>query len=258
MTFTVTQSQNGKGSLGCGSSQTPNGRITPSSLLDDLDLHVTLNGTVTKRWSVGSESNGEYAQVMSGPESDLGHESAVSLKSKPEPQAPASQRKYEFQNGNPDVVLRRIEFENSEVSSKKLNGIGPNILVLNKANGGARLRSVKDADPPSLPQLECKKTAECAGTESSATEVSLTIHTGEYWRELFDQFDPEGFGEILWPEFILALHSPQFRETIEPGKLQLLEEMAFVESRNSTAITFQHFLNIVSEWLHLFAYLLCC
>lgn len=67
------------------------------------------------------------------------------------------------------------------------------------------------------------------------------------WRVLFDQFDPEGFGEIPWPDFIKALRSKEFQEKVQPGKIQLLNDLALVYSLHSTAITFQHFVNIVSQ-----------
>nr|CAH0103123.1 unnamed protein product [Daphnia galeata] len=37
-------------------------------------------------------------------------------------------------------------------------------------------------------------------------------------------FDPEGFGEIPWEDFGRALRSPEFRQHIEPHKIQQLEE----------------------------------
>ena len=31
------------------------------------------------------------------------------------------------------------------------------------------------------------------------------------WRAIFDQFDPEGFGEIPWPELLTVVHTEEFR-----------------------------------------------
>ncbi|CAL8122899.1 unnamed protein product [Orchesella dallaii] len=65
------------------------------------------------------------------------------------------------------------------------------------------------------------------------------------WRVLFDKFDREGFGEITWTDFLLALRSKEFQLAVEPGKLQLLEDLARVHSAQTNAITFQLFVNIV-------------
>lgn len=66
------------------------------------------------------------------------------------------------------------------------------------------------------------------------------------WRVLFDKFDREGFGEITWSDFRVALRSNDFQLAIEPGKLQLLEDLARVHSKQTNSITFQLFVNIVS------------
>ena len=34
------------------------------------------------------------------------------------------------------------------------------------------------------------------------------------WRTLFDQYDPEGFGEIPWPDFMVLLARGDFREEV--------------------------------------------
>ena len=31
------------------------------------------------------------------------------------------------------------------------------------------------------------------------------------WRSIFDQFDPEGFGEIPWSEFLVVINSDEFK-----------------------------------------------
>ncbi|XP_046449667.1 rhomboid-related protein 2-like [Daphnia pulex] len=91
------------------------------------------------------------------------------------------------------------------------------------------------------------------------------------WRQLFDQFDPEGFGEIPWEDFGRALRSPEFRQHIEPHKIQQLEEKFHLQQQQldkdqednrsgcsggghhddrptsrTTAITFQDFVNVMS------------
>lgn len=58
------------------------------------------------------------------------------------------------------------------------------------------------------------------------------------------KFDPEGFGEIPWTDFLNAMDQPEFRERVNTGKRQILLE----KSRTATtpAITFQDFVNVVS------------
>ncbi|KAI9563183.1 putative rhomboid-related protein 3-like [Daphnia sinensis] len=95
------------------------------------------------------------------------------------------------------------------------------------------------------------------------------------WRQLFDQFDPEGFGEIPWEDFGRALRSAEFRQHIEPHKIQQLEEKFHLQQQldneqeednksgcsggghhgdrpsrpseyRTSAITFQDFVNVMS------------
>jgi len=44
------------------------------------------------------------------------------------------------------------------------------------------------------------------------------------WRQLFDKFDPEGFGEIPVDVFETALDSRDFVQMISPGKLIILQD----------------------------------
>ena len=44
------------------------------------------------------------------------------------------------------------------------------------------------------------------------------------WRQLFDKFDPEGFGEIPVDVFEAALDSRDFVQMISPGKLIILQD----------------------------------
>ena len=44
------------------------------------------------------------------------------------------------------------------------------------------------------------------------------------WRQLFDKFDPEGFGEIPVDIFETALDSRDFVHLISPGKLIILQD----------------------------------
>ena len=66
------------------------------------------------------------------------------------------------------------------------------------------------------------------------------------WRNLFDQFDPEGFGEIPWPDFILLLAKPEFKDAVPDEKIDTLLELAYRYSSTTSAITFQQFVNVMS------------
>lgn len=59
------------------------------------------------------------------------------------------------------------------------------------------------------------------------------------------QYDPEGFGEIPWPDLIKALSQPEFVQRIGAGKRDILLEKARIAT--TPAITFQDFVNVVSE-----------
>lgn len=60
------------------------------------------------------------------------------------------------------------------------------------------------------------------------------------------QYDPEGFGEIPWPELEAALSEPDFIQRIGSGKREVLLEKA--RSATTPAITFQDFVNVVSAF----------
>lgn len=68
------------------------------------------------------------------------------------------------------------------------------------------------------------------------------------WRLVFDQFDPEGFGEIPVEQFLLALQSPAFQAHIPINKRELLYERAqkAKEPRGAGFVSFQEFVNVVS------------
>ncbi|CAG9864947.1 unnamed protein product [Phyllotreta striolata] len=64
------------------------------------------------------------------------------------------------------------------------------------------------------------------------------------WRQFFDKYDPEGFGEIPWVDFLEAMMQPEFRQRVNTGKREILLE----RSRTSCtqAITFQEFVNVMT------------
>lgn len=73
------------------------------------------------------------------------------------------------------------------------------------------------------------------------------------WRHLFDQFDPEGFGEIPVEEFLLALQSPALQAHVPMNKREQLYERAqkAKEPRGSGSVSFQEFVNVVSTLPHI-------
>ncbi|KAG8326814.1 hypothetical protein J6590_032647, partial [Homalodisca vitripennis] len=63
------------------------------------------------------------------------------------------------------------------------------------------------------------------------------------------KYDPEGFGEIPWDDFVEVLKTPEFVEEVTPNKRDILAERA--QDRRTTAITFQDFVNVVSPYINL-------
>ena len=47
------------------------------------------------------------------------------------------------------------------------------------------------------------------------------------WRAIFDQFDPEGFGEIPWSEFLVVINQDEFKDQIPEGKIENLLDLAY-------------------------------
>jgi len=60
------------------------------------------------------------------------------------------------------------------------------------------------------------------------------------------QYDPEGFGEIPWDDFLEVLNKPEFIAEVDAHKRDILLERA--QERTTTAITFQDFVNVVSNF----------
>lgn len=69
------------------------------------------------------------------------------------------------------------------------------------------------------------------------------------WRQLFDKFDPEGFGEIPVNDFLVALKSPEFQSQVPFNKIELLYHRALKsnEPQGTGSISFQEFVNVVSS-----------
>ncbi|OQR66554.1 hypothetical protein BIW11_14074, partial [Tropilaelaps mercedesae] len=64
------------------------------------------------------------------------------------------------------------------------------------------------------------------------------------WRQLFDKFDPEGFGEIPWEDFLRALETPELEENIDCTKRELFRLKA--QDRRTNAITFDDFIAVMT------------
>ncbi|XP_063618982.1 uncharacterized protein LOC134791761 [Cydia splendana] len=81
------------------------------------------------------------------------------------------------------------------------------------------------------------------GSELDEAEIRREL-MHDKWRLLFDRFDPEGFGEIPWPDFLVTLQNPDFKAQVPPHKQEILLDKA--QSATSDSITFQEFVNVVS------------
>ncbi|XP_076333638.1 rhomboid-related protein 2-like [Tachypleus tridentatus] len=78
-------------------------------------------------------------------------------------------------------------------------------------------------------------------------ELELEAHhvlLNDKWRQLFDKYDPEGFGEIPWEDFLVALETPEFQEQVDPSRRELLASKA--EEHETPAITFEDFVSVMS------------
>ncbi|KAH7950372.1 hypothetical protein HPB49_023226 [Dermacentor silvarum] len=64
---------------------------------------------------------------------------------------------------------------------------------------------------------------------------------------LLNDFDPEGFGEIPWSDFLRALETPEFCQAVGPAKREILTAKAH-RSRTS-AITFDDFVAVIASAL---------
>ncbi|XP_064478991.1 protein rhomboid-like isoform X3 [Ornithodoros turicata] len=74
-------------------------------------------------------------------------------------------------------------------------------------------------------------------------ELHRALLLSDKWRRLFDKFDPEGFGEIPWEDFVVALESNDFLDQVDPAKREILTAKAL--ERRTTAITFDDFVAVL-------------
>lgn len=83
---------------------------------------------------------------------------------------------------------------------------------------------------------------------SPTATAHLITFSLQKWRQLFDQFDPEGFGEIPVDEFLAALKSTELQSQVPLNKIELLYHRALKskEPNGSGSVSFQEFVNVVS------------
>lgn len=66
-------------------------------------------------------------------------------------------------------------------------------------------------------------------------------------RILFDSIDPEGFGEIPVNDFVVALKTPELQDKVPFNKREVLFERAMKAKKGPGTISFQDFVEVVSE-----------
>ncbi|XP_044760040.1 protein rhomboid isoform X1 [Coccinella septempunctata] len=81
------------------------------------------------------------------------------------------------------------------------------------------------------------------GSEADEAELRRAL-LRDQWRQFFDEYDREGFGEIPWDYFLTVMNDVEFCQRVSPGKREILLE----KSKNATtpAITFQDFVNVMT------------
>ncbi|KAL4704221.1 hypothetical protein ACJJTC_011847 [Scirpophaga incertulas] len=85
--------------------------------------------------------------------------------------------------------------------------------------------------------------------DTDHTDLGSELDEAEIRRELMHDFDPEGFGEIPWPDFLKTLQHPDFVAQVPHHKREILLDKA--QSATSNAITFQEFVNVTYGALYL-------
>ncbi|XP_049855443.1 uncharacterized protein LOC126336008 [Schistocerca gregaria] len=96
---------------------------------------------------------------------------------------------------------------------------------------------------PSAPGSERGSVLPHDGADSDLDESELRRELlNDKWRQLFDKYDPEGFGEIPWDDFVEVLNQPEFAAEVDAHKRDILLERAL--ERKTSAITFQDFVNV--------------
>jgi rhomboid-related protein 1/2/3 len=82
---------------------------------------------------------------------------------------------------------------------------------------------------------------------ASDPDIKISLINDE-WRNLFDKFDAEGFGEIPLEAFDQALASKDFRDNVAEGKIDILRDKVLQLQRGGrNSITFQEFVNVMTR-----------
>ncbi|KAK9883241.1 hypothetical protein WA026_001430 [Henosepilachna vigintioctopunctata] len=85
------------------------------------------------------------------------------------------------------------------------------------------------------------------GSEGDEIELRRTL-LRDQWRQFFDKYDIEGFGEIPWEYFLTIMNDTEFCQKVSTGKREILLDKA--KRSETQAITFQDFVNVQSAWQH--------
>ncbi|KAI5698321.1 hypothetical protein M8J76_000696 [Diaphorina citri] len=119
-------------------------------------------------------------------------------------------------------------------------------VIMNDENGASESRPSRPKTlkvPTASPEPDTISNFSTCSTDLDENEIRRQL-LADKWRQLFDKYDSEGFGEIPWDDFIEVLKTPDFINAITPNKRDILLDRAL--ERKTTAITFQDFVNIVS------------
>ncbi|XP_071545619.1 rhomboid-related protein 3-like [Panulirus ornatus] len=159
------------------------------------------------------------------------------------------------ENGNGDITISSDEYRRFLT----LKGSPPDAAAAAKTKGPATrpipsapteydiiksmdrmLATLSDLEDDLEPIDGVETESDSGSDEAEARRELLT----DKWRQLFDKFDLEGFGEIPWPDFRNALVHPEFVAAVDVHKREQLAAKALTPT--TTAITFQDFVNVMS------------
>ncbi|XP_069158240.1 uncharacterized protein [Procambarus clarkii] len=167
-------------------------------------------------------------------------------------------------NGNGDITISSDEYRRfltlkgsppiaktmTKEASKPIPSAPPEDEILRSMD--RMLATLSDLEDDLEPIDGVETESDSDSDEAEARRELLT----DKWRQLFDKFDLEGFGEIPWPDFRNALVHPEFVAAVDVHKREQLAAKALTPS--TSAITFQDFVNVVSTGNHLFPGLRLC
>ncbi|XP_053641399.2 uncharacterized protein [Cherax quadricarinatus] len=153
-------------------------------------------------------------------------------------------------NGNGDITISSDEYrrfltlKGSPPDAKTKEKVAPKPLpaeddILRSMD--RMLATLSDLEDDLEPIDGVETESDSDSDEAEARRELLT----DKWRQLFDKFDLEGFGEIPWPDFRNALVHPEFVAAVDVCKREQLAAKALTPS--TSAITFQDFVNVISQ-----------